>query len=51
MPTYDKVELNKMNYGIVLNDFVNDSNKTIDLGDWTLVKATKDEIDEFRIEL
>lgn len=51
MKTFDQAEYGRMNYGIVLNDIPSLSNRTIDLGDWTLRRASIDEINLFREEL
>lgn len=51
MSTFDKIELNRMNYGVLLNDLPLIKDIEIDLGDWTLRRATIEEINEFRPEL
>jgi len=48
MPTYDKVSLDKVNFGFVLNDILPTQTTPIDLGGWTLDKATEEEIEIFR---
>lgn len=51
MSGVDKYELSRINYGIVLNDLVMVSDQEIELGDWTLRRASQDEIGQFRNEL
>lgn len=51
MPTFDKVDLEKMNYGVILNDINTTEKFPIDLGEWEFMKPTSQEIHEFRMKL